>query len=250
MGLSAVIITYNEEENISRCLDSLSFADEIVVMDSFSSDKTLEIVRKYTDRIYQRQFTGFSEQWNAAFAKASHEWILKIDADEVVSPELRDQMVEALRNPQFDSYKMPRLSYFLDRPIKTCGWYPDPQLRLAKTKLATVPDRLVHERLVVNGTCGTLKGDLIHYTDPNLDRYSVKMLRYAKLAAQQKFDEGRRFHLSDLLITPGATFLKFYIVEHGIMDGMNGFVLCGLNAFSVFLRYCYLWEIERNQGKA
>ena len=144
MGLSAVVITYNEEAELERCLASLSFADEIVVLDSFSTDRTVEIAGQFTNNVSCRQFMGFSDQWNAAIAIAAHEWILQVAADEVVGDALAEEIVDAISSGKYDAYRMPRSTFFLGKRMRHCGWYPDYQLRLVKKTIARIPDRLVH----------------------------------------------------------------------------------------------------------
>lgn len=242
MGLSAVVITYNEESNIDCCLQALSFADEIIVLDSGSTDKTVEIARKYTDKVSTRPFTGFSDQKNAAVQLAGSEWVLIVDADEVITEELASEICIAI-NGSYDAYKIPRLTYFLCKPIRYCGWYPDFQLRLVKKQLAVFSDRLVHESLDVMDNCGVLKRDMIHNSFPSLDDYVRKTEHYARLSARQKLRDGRRFRIADLIIAPGATFLKKYILQMGFLDGLRGLIISVTTAYGVFLRYAMLWEL-------
>lgn len=241
--LSAVVITYNVESDIANCLRSLTFADEIIVVDSFSTDKTVEIARQFTDKISFREFTGFSDQWNAAIDLAQHEWILMIGADEVVTDGLINEIKSAMENGKCDGYRMPRLTYFLDKPIRNCGWYPDYQLRLARKSKYRIPYRLVHETMEIDGKCGTLKNDLLHFSYHSLGDYMKKMTLYARSAAEQRQLEDRKFRLRDLLFAPGLTFLKLYVLKQGYRDGLHGFVLCALSECSVFLRYSMLWEM-------
>ena len=249
MGLSAIVITYKEEINIEQCLKSLAFADEIVVLDSYSTDRTLEIARKYTDKISFREFTGFSDQKNAALALSTNEWILVIDADEVVSEELASEIITAIKNDKQDAYRIPRLTYFIGRKMRHCGWYPDYQLRLARRSKAHFPDRLVHETLEINGDIGTLKNDLIHFSYRDMNDYSRKMMLYARSAAEQKYIEGRRFNLGDLVLNPGLAFFKMYILKQGFRDGLHGFILSVLTACSTALRYSVLWSMQAQQQK-
>lgn len=241
--LSAVVITYNAEIDIANCLQSLTFADEIIVLDSFSTDRTLEIARQFTDKVSSREFTGFSNQWNAAIDLAQHEWILMVGADEVLTDGLISEIQYAVEKGACDGYRMPRLTYFLNRPIRGCGWYPDYQLRLARKSKFRIPHRLVHETMEIDGKCGTLKNDIIHFSYRSLGEYVRKMSLYARSAAEQKQLEGRKFHITDLLFTPGLTFLKMYILKQGFRDGLHGFILCALTQCSVFLRYAMLWEM-------
>ena len=241
--LSAVVITYNAEIDIANCLRSLMFADEIIVVDSFSTDKTVEIVRQFTDNISFREFKGFSDQWNAAIDLAQHEWILMIGADEVVTDGLKTEIKCAVADGECDGYQMPRLTYFLNRAIRGCGWYPDYQLRLARKSKFRIPYRLVHETMEIDGKCGTFKNNIIHYSYRSLSDYTRKMVLYARSAAEQKQLEGRKFRINDLLFVPGLTFLKMYILKQGFRDGLHGYILSALTECSVFLRYAILWEM-------
>ncbi|OFX17862.1 MAG: hypothetical protein A2Z18_04570 [Armatimonadetes bacterium RBG_16_58_9] len=244
MALSAVVITLNEEENIERCLESLRFADEIVVLDSFSADGTVEIARRYTDNISCREFNGMSEQKSAAVEMAANEWFLLVDADEVITYELAAEISEVMKNPECDAYRMPRLTQFLGRPMRHSGWYPDYQTRLARKSKITFPHRLVHAPMVVDGTCGTLKHHMLHYTYPTISDYVRKMIQYNRPAARQKLREGRKFHVSDLVFKPPLRFLKKFVLQQGFRDGMHGFVLSALTACSSAIRYAMLWEMS------
>ena len=244
VSISAAVITLNEEANIERCLRGLSFADEIVVVDSLSTDRTVEIAREFTDKVISREFTGFSDQKSAAMELAGSEWVLFIDADEVVGDKLGAEIRKAVQSEGFDGYWIPRATYFLGKRIRHCGWYPDYQLRLARKSKARYPERLVHETLEVQGPCGRLKNDLIHYSYKSMDDYARKMVSYARAAARQKTLEGRKFSLADLALNPGLTFLKMYVVKRGFLDGLHGFVLSVLTACSSAVRYAMLWEMS------
>lgn len=248
VGLSAVVITFNEEANIERCLRGVAFADEIVVLDSFSTDQTAELARKFTDRVSFRPFTNYSEQKAAALALAREDWVLLVDADEVVSGALAAEIKQAIESSDFDGYRIPRSTYFAGRRMRYCGWYPDYQLRLARRSKARIPQRLVHETLVVDGRCGTLANPLVHYSYPTIDDYMRKMIPYARAAALQKLNEGRTFKLTDLLFKPGLALLKMYLVKQGFRDGLHGFVLSVLTACSTALRYAMLWQMSRAKG--
>ena len=249
MGVCAVVITLNEEATIERCLSSLSFADEIVVVDSHSTDLTVELARRFTDKVVLREFAGFSDQKTAALELANQEWVLFIDADEIVTDELAAAMREALVKGEFDAYRMPRLTSFLGREMRHCGWYPDYQVRLARKATVSFPPRLVHETMEVDGTVGTLKPDLIHFSYVTIDDYVRKMVPYARSAARQKFSEGRRFRASDLLFNPTLRFLKMYLLQQGFRDGLHGFVLSVLTACSSALRYAMLWEMSMREDE-
>lgn len=245
MGISALVITWNEEKNIRRCLESLSFADEIIVLDSFSSDRTVEIARQFTEKVFQREFVGFSDQRNAALELATNEWIFIVDADEVVTPELASAIQEAVLTDEYDGYRIPRLTVFLGREIWHCGWYPDYSIRLARRDKIYIPPRLVHESILVNGRVKTLKPHLLHYSYPTLSEYARKMVLYATTGAKQKMRDGERFRISDLLLRPAFAFIRMFIWKLGFLDGIHGLVLSTLTAYSTALRYAMLWEMQR-----
>jgi glycosyltransferase involved in cell wall biosynthesis len=249
MGISALVLTYNDEQRIERCLRGVAFADELIVVDSFSTDRTVEIARRFGAVVSAREFTGFSDQWNAAIAQATQDWILIVGSDEVVPDELAAEIKEAVRSSHYAGYSMPRLTYFLGRPIRHCGWYPDYQLRLARRSVSRIPNRLVHETLEVEGKVGRLKNALMHYSFPTIESFCIKMVRYAKAAAQQKMVEGRRFRLADIVFTPGLTFLKMYVSKLGFLDGFRGLLVCALSSVSVLLRYATLWELSARARK-
>lgn len=250
MSISAVVITLNEEANIERCLQSLRFTDEIVVLDSMSTDDTVELARKYTDKVGVREFSGYGEQKAAALEMATCDWVLIVDADEVISESLADEIICAVKNGRLDGYKIPRSTYFLGKWIRYCGWYPDYQLRLAKRERAQMPPRLIHEHLVVNGDTGILNSPIIHYSYTSMGDYARKMISYAQAAAEQKLREGRKTRLSDILFTPGLTFVKIYILKQGFRDGLHGFILSCLSASAIFLRYATLWDMSRREDAA
>ncbi len=243
-----MVITYNEESNIERCLGALEFCNEIVVLDSLSTDRTVEIARRFTDKVSKREFRGYSDQKSAAVGLATQEWVLAIDADEVVTGELAAEIRSIIERPNFDAYYIPRLSYFLGRAIRHCGWYPDYQLRLVRREKAHYPEQLVHETMVVDGPTGKLKNHMLHYTNPTIDDYLRKMVFYSQAAARQRLKEGRRFRVSDVLITPGLTFLKKYIAQGGCREGIHGLILSALTGASVCIRYAILWSLPREDG--
>jgi glycosyltransferase involved in cell wall biosynthesis len=248
LAISACVITLNEEYNIEACLAGLGFADEIVVVDSMSTDRTVEIARTFTEKIVLREFNGFSEQKSAALEMATGDWVFFVDADEIVSEELALAIADAVASGRYDAYRMPRRTSFLGREMRYCGWYPDYQLRLARREKASFPERLVHETIEVDGSVGTLKSALIHSSYPSMEDYMRKMTLYARAAALQKHREGRAFKTRDILFNPGLTFLKMYVAKQGYRDGLHGLILSLLTACSSALRYAMLWEIGRGEG--
>ncbi len=250
MKLSAIVITKNESKKIRKCLESLSFADEIVVVDSESEDDTVSIARLFTNKVYVIHWQGYAESKRFALEKAEGEWILWLDADEVVSPELRCRIREAVSGDSgMSGYRMPRRSYFLGRWIRHGGWYPDYVLRLFRKECGAFGDERVHEKVHVDGRIGRLKGDIDHFTYDSLQTYFVKFTQYTTLAARDLKDRGKRFRMRDLLIRPGYTCIKMFLFRAGFLDGVRGVILAGLSSFYVFAKYAKLWELWKEEGR-
>ena len=246
MSLSASIICFNEEENLRRCLESVSWVDEIVIADSFSQDRTLEIAREYTDRVFQRTWTGYRDQKNFAMVKCEGEWILSLDADEEVSDALREEIQEEIRRPHGkEGYRMPRRSYYLGRWINHSGFYPDRQLRLFKREFGEWVGGRVHERVEVKGRVGNLKNDLLHYPyKGSISGILRKVDVFSGLAAEDMYDRGKRYRLRQLLIRPVTKFIEVYFLKFGFFDGLPGFIIAGMSSFTMFVRYSKLKELE------
>ncbi|BDV42547.1 glycosyl transferase [Geotalea uraniireducens] len=243
-NISATIIARNEERNIGACLASLDFVAEIVVVDSGSSDRTEEICRADPRvRYYHHEWRGFGAQKNFAADQATHDWLLNIDADERVSPELRASILNA--DPtRCDGYRVARENYFGGRRIRHCGWYPDYNLRLYNRQRCRFGDRLVHEAVECPGPVGTLAGNLIHFTYAGIADYLQRMDRYSTLAAAEAVKERRR--CPGLLAVVGRslfTFFKMYILKRGILDGADGFQLSVLYACYTFAKYAKIREL-------
>jgi glycosyltransferase involved in cell wall biosynthesis len=241
--ISSIIITHNESENIRRCLTSVNWADEIVVVDSESTDDTRGIASEFTDRIYDLRWEGFGPAKEFARSKATGDWILSVDADEVVSDKLREEIQTTIQseNP-LDGYYIPRRSNFLGRWISHGGWYPDHVLRLFRRNKGRFTDRLVHEQAQVSGKKGFLRNDLLHHTDPDFDHYLNKLNHYTSLDARQLLREGKKAKPTDILLRPPAAFLKMYFLKKGFLDGKQGFILASSSAFHVFSKYVKLWH--------
>jgi glycosyltransferase involved in cell wall biosynthesis len=250
MGLSALVITYNEEANIAACLDGLAWVDEIVVVDAMSTDRTCEIAAKYTPRVLSRTWEGYAEARRYALARCSHEWVLSVDADERVTPELRQEIERTLRQPVHGGYLVPRKAFFLGRWIKHCGWYPGYVLRLFKKDKAYVTDRKVHEGMRTRGTVGRLKSPLLHYTYPSVPAYFARFDTYTSLAAQELHERGRKAGPGDLLARPFFQFGKMYFAKLGLLDGWEGLVLCAFSGFYVFVKYAKLRQMARDRRRS
>lgn len=254
MKLSVVIITRNEEANIGRCLDSVGFADEWIVIDSQSTDATCEIAQEKGARVYECQWTGYGPAKREGVARAEGDWILALDADEVVSTELAEQVRDVISRENGPAgYRFPRKTHFLSRWILHCGWYPDYQLRLFRRGQGNFTDDIVHEYVKVDGDVGVLQGELLHFSDPNLEHYLQKFNRYTTIGAEEAYASGRRASASDIVVRPLVSFFKHYITKQGFRDGMEGFILSALSSMAVLVKYSKLRHLayqQRQEGKA
>jgi len=247
--LSVIIITYNEQENIRGCLESVKWSDEIVVVDSFSSDKTAEIAKEYIAKVFQNRWTNFSKQKNFALGKASNEWVLNIDADERTTPELKEEILTVLNSqfPSFDGYYIARRNHYLGKWIRYCGWYPDYKLRLFRRGKGRFNERTVHESVVVEGRKGYLKSYLNHYSYKNLSDHLSRIDKFSSLSAEEMFTDWKRARLFDLLFRPLARFIKMYLINRGYLDGSYGLIVSIMGSFYVFMKYLKLWELSRRK---
>jgi glycosyltransferase involved in cell wall biosynthesis len=244
--LSITIITLNEEKNIKACLESLRFADEIIIVDSGSEDRTLPIAREFTDKIYQEPWQGFSRQKNLAQDKAQGPWILNIDADERVTAELKEEILSAIKKDSlWAGYKIPRKNYFCGQWIRHGGWYPNHQLRLYRKEAGTFALREVHEQVVVQGKIGTLKAPIEHFTYDSISDYLKRMDRYSDLSAKQYRLEGKKVSWPEILFRTQFTFLKMWILQRGFLDGAKGLVLAVLYSYYTFIKYAKLKETSK-----
>ena len=243
--ISATLIACNEEHNITDALQSLSWANEIVVVDSGSSDATLEICRRYTDRVFHRDWTGYVDQKNFAVENARYNWIFSLDADERVSPELRAEILElAGRGFPKPGYKIPRVAFFMGRWIRHGDWYPDFQLRLFDRGHGRWEGGRVHESVKIRETPGFLKGDIYHFTYRSLSDYLRRLEIYSNLAAFDYQQKGRRATPVTLLFSPVAAFIKAFLLKRGFLDGTPGFAVAVMGAVSVFFKYAKLYELQ------
>lgn len=247
LPLSAVIITCNEEARIKACLESLGFADEIVVVDSGSTDRTLEIALQYGARIFRQEWLGFGRQKQFAVMCAAHDWVLCLDADERISLELRASIEQAMRNPLFGAYRFPRRNRFMGRWLYHGEGYPDWSLRLFHRAHSRWSEDAIHEKVLVDTTLGTLSGDLLHESEESIAAYLHKQNSYTTLQAQILHGEGRRAGAARLLISPLLRFVKFYLARRGFLDGVPGLVHILIGCFNSFVKYAKLREL--NKGK-
>jgi glycosyltransferase involved in cell wall biosynthesis len=244
--LSVTVITKNEAADISDTLTSVRWADEIVVVDSHSTDDTVAIARQHTDRVFVRDWTGYIDQKNHAASLAAHDWILSIDADERVTPELAAEVQARLQSdPREAAFRIPRVTWHLGRWIRTTDWYPDYQLRLYDRRAARWTGRYVHEAVTVQGATGLLRGELQHYAYRSIADHLETIDRYTTLASRQMHEDGRRAGIFDLVAHPPLAFLRNYLAHGGIRDGVPGFIISAMNAYYVFLKFAKLWELQR-----
>jgi len=251
-SLSVAIITLNEERNLPACLESVRWAEELVVCDSGSRDRTLEIGRAHGARVFQDPWRGFAGHKNLAVERCGNPWVLIVDADERVTPELRAEIERVLADPAAaDGYWVPRRNYFLGRWIRGGGWYPDATIRLFRKGRGRFEKRAVHEAVAVEGAVGRLEASLEHYTYDSIASYLVRMDRYSTLAAQELQRSGRRARLADLIVRPAWTGFRMLCFQGGWRDGWRGLILAGLYASYVFSKYAKLWELAQSaKGKA
>jgi glycosyltransferase involved in cell wall biosynthesis len=242
--VTVTVITRNEALNIGAALESVGWADESIVVDSESTDDTVAIARRFTDRVFVRPFPGYVAQKNFAAEQASHDWVLSLDADERVSPELAAEIKQTLAaEPAAAGFRIPRVTFHFGRWIRSTDWYPDYQLRLYDKRRATWTGRLVHESVRAEGPVGQLRGEVQHYAYRDIAHHLQTMDRYTTLAAQQMYDDGRRASWIDILVTPRLTFFRNYILRGGFRDGMAGLVISAMNSYYVGLKFAKLWEL-------
>lgn len=243
-SLSVIIITKNEAGNIRDCLESVTWADEIIVVDSGSTDDTVEISRKYTPHVYELDWPGFGPQKNRALDYASKDWIFSIDADERVTAELRGELERAMQSGNADGYFCPRLSQFCGKFIHHSGWYPDYVLRLFKRQCGRFSNSLVHEIVVMNGATAKLKNPLLHYsylTEADVQR---KIEHYSAAAARQMFQNGKHATQFDAPVRGGWAFIRTYFLRLGFLDGVAGWRIARMNAATTYLKYQRLRQMR------
>jgi glycosyltransferase involved in cell wall biosynthesis len=246
--ISAVIISYNEEKNIADAIRSVEWADEVLVVDSGSGDLTREIAADLGADVVVREWPGFAVQKQFAVDSAKNDWILSLDADERVSPELREEIVKRISDaPDADGYRIPRLSIYMGRPIRHGGWYPDKQLRLFDRRKGRWKNVRVHESVAMDDITRVreLGGDILHYSVENAAHHH-RMIgeRYAPLAAEQMFADGKRTSPLKIAAAGPAAFIRSYFLKAGFLDGLPGFVIARFAAHHAFLKHLLLWEMQ------
>ena len=236
--LSVTIITKNEEKNIERCLESVRWADEIIVLDSDSTDRTVEICRQFTDQVFCVSWNGYGQQKNLCAERAEHNWILNIDSDEEISPEGAEEIKEVLHGePKHPLYHFPRKNFFAQRWVRYGGWYPDKISRLYDKTKVSFTESQVHEKLVPDEDVGSLHNPILHYSFTGMEDYIERQNRYSTLYAHEKKNNGFRAGWSHLVLRPPIAFLKNYFIRQGFRDGFLGLFLATAFAFYTFLKY-------------
>lgn len=248
--LSVIVIAGREEHNIADCLASASFADEIIVVCSSREDDTMKIAAHYTPHVEFRAFDGYAAQKQYALDRATRDWVLSLDADERVTPELREEILAVIARPDAaDGYTVPRKNHFRDRWLRHGGWYPDRQLRLFRREKTRLTDRLVHEGFEVRGSHGQLQGALLHYTLPHVRHMLRKNLAYSLYEAREKRGR-RRVGAMDFLFRPPLEFGKKYLLQRGFLDGWEGFVVAAIHAMNKMQVLLQLWEMQHRGEEA
>ena len=246
--LSAVIITLNEEKNIARCIESLkSVADEILVVDSLSKDKTKEICESYGVRFVEQKFLGYVEQKNFALNLASHDYVLSLDADEALDEKLQNEILKLKSNFKEDGYEFNRLTQYNGFWVRRCGWYPDTKIRLVRKEKAQWVGNNPHDTLVVNGSVAKLPGDLLHYSYDSISAHVLQTNKFSTIEAKSLYDRGKRATIFKIVTRPPFQFFKDYILKKGFLDGHYGFIICFINSIYVLLKYSKMMDMQLNK---
>ena len=246
--LSVTVITRDEAADIAGALKSVAWADELIVVDSGSTDDTVAVARQYTDRVVVRDWPGYVDQKNYAASLASHDWILSLDADERVTPALAEEIGATIASPNASrGYRIPRVTFHLGRWIRTTDWYPDYQLRLYDRRAAEWTGRYVHEGVSVRGPVGQLRGELEHYAYRDIADHLETIDRYTTAAARQMHERGETAGWLAMAGHPPLAFLRNYLLKGGFRDGVPGLVISAMNSYYVFLKLAKLHELQRQE---
>lgn len=248
--ISVNIICRNEEKNIEDCLKSVTWADEIIVVDGESTDNTAQISKKYTKDVYINKWEGFAKQRQFALEKSTNEWVFVLDADEQCSRELKEEIFSVIssNNNIYNGFRIPRKNYFLNKWIKHGGWYPGYQYRLFRKKHTYVSERLVHEGYVIDGKIGIFKNDILHYTVQSISEYMVKVNNYSSLQSVEK-SKRKIVNFSDILFRPLAAFFVQFIARRGFQDGIHGLMVAYFDMITNMLTYMKIWELQNKKDK-
>lgn len=245
-GITVYTLSYNEAHQIREVMESVKWADEIILVDSFSTDGTVEIAKEYGAKILSEKFCGFGALRNKALDAATNDWVLSIDSDERCTPELAAEVRREALSPKCDAYHVPRKSHFLGKWIRHCGWYPDyRQPQFFNRNKMRYRDELVHESYDLNGSLGYLREHALQYPWQTIEAATAKLQRYSTLMAQRYQAADKKATWPKLLFSPWAMFLKVYLVQQGFRDGRHGFILATLYGYYTFLKYAKLWELQK-----
>jgi glycosyltransferase involved in cell wall biosynthesis len=249
LPLSVCIISFNEQENIGRTLESIEdIAKEIIVVDSHSTDRTRQIAKGYGATVYVENWKGHVRQKNSAMEKCNQPWILAVDCDEVVSPDLKRSIARKVKSEEIKGYCLNRRSFYLGK-LLNYAWQPDWKLRLVHTSLNPRWGGYdPHDVLMIEGTAAKLEGDLIHYSYKDLNDHLVRLVKYARIVADSYHRDGRKFYCYNLIINPISAFIKKYFIRRSFLDGIQGFCVSMSSLIYVFLKYMFLWEIEQSKA--
>lgn len=246
MAISISIICYNEEKKIRRCLESVKWADEIVILDSFSTDRTLDICREYTDKIYQHEFDGHIQQKNRAISHCSHDWVFCIDADEVITEELKNSIGDIdIEKTEIKGFYVARKVFYMGKWINHGGWYPDYKIRFINKNYGGWGGINPHDELQVEGEKAKLQGDLLHYSYENIAAHLAQVNKFTGIMAGEYRRLGKRPSFMNLTIRPLFKFFKMYVLKLGLLDGTRGLIIAIIGAFYVFMKFAKLYEKEK-----
>ncbi|MDP8232167.1 MAG: glycosyltransferase family 2 protein, partial [Candidatus Zophobacter franzmannii] len=246
---SVAIIVKNEEYNLPRMLESIKWADERVILDTGSTDRTMQIAKEFGAKLYQSEWLGFGKCKQIAVDKCENEWILSLDADEVLSPNLSIEIKRLIASDKsLNGYRIHRTSFYLGRKIKHCGWNRDYTLRLFRKSQGSFNQKSVHESVQIKGEIGFIKQPMLHYTYPTIDSHLEKMKFYSTLSSQELYKKGRTSSLLGASLRSGWKFFQMYFLKTGFLDGKEGFILCKNSGMGIFWKYTKLWELNKNDN--
>lgn len=252
MKLSAVIITLNEEKNLPRCLQAVkNVADEIVVVDSSSQDRTVAIAKEYGARVIDQPFMGYGRQKNFAVDQAGNDWILSLDADEVLTPELEASILKVKEQQACNAYELARLTNYCGKWVRHCGWYPDKKIRLFNRKAGAWQGDMIHERWEPTNKSepiGELNGDLLHYSYYTIADHIKQIEKFTELSAREAVEKGKDASLMKILFSPKWKFFTDFIIKLGFLDGYTGFLVCKYSAYANFVKYTKIRQYARQKG--
>jgi len=246
--ISALLISYNEEKFIREFIISMDFVDELIIVDSFSTDKTIAIIKEFPHvKLFQRKFDNFSSQKNFTIEKATNDWIIFFDADERITPPLKKEIIDMVsKNADEVAYWVYRTNIYMNKEIKYSGWQNDKVIRVFKKEFCRYDGKLVHEEIEAKGKIGALKNKMKHYSYKGIDTIILKRNKYAQLQAKALYEKGKKPNLFHFLIKPAFRFFKHFILKKGFLDGFQGFMISFVYGYTVFMRYVKLWLLHKN----